>query len=167
MIVSIIRWDVIVSSVNRFIFSIRRGIFEIRIFVNVCGDRVTTWGFFQVIFRVGSFGICYFFRVSCCYLNCYTGCWEWNVFGSGVLLVYFGDVWRDEVNICIYIDTYIGLFGVFFFFQNVFVIQLVFRMGEFVIVILIFRLVLLLVSVGVNYTWKEKIVIFVRKVFMV
>lgn len=40
-------------------------------------------------------------------------------------------------------------------------------MREFVIVILIFLLVLLLVSVGVNYMWKENIVMFVKKVFMI
>lgn len=113
MTVGTTRWDATVSSANRFTSSTRRGTSETRTSVNVRGDRATTWGLFRVTFPVGSSGTCHPLRAPRCHLNCHTGCWEWNVLGSGASLVYFGDVWRDEVNICIYTDTHTGLPGAF------------------------------------------------------
>jgi hypothetical protein len=50
--------------------------------------------------------------------------------------------------------------------KNVHVTQLVLRMGESVMVTPIFLLVSSLVSVGVNCTWKESIVIFAKRASM-
>ena len=166
MTVSTTQWGATVSSANRFTTSTRRETSEILASVNVRGRGGDLFG---SPFSLNSQVVTILFSGlrSSLILAPIQDAGRGTQLVIQPSLVYFCDIWRDEGNIGISADTHVVLPDASHPSQNVHVTQLVLRTGESVTATRTFLPVSLLGSVGVNYTWKENIVISAKKASMV